>query len=285
MEASTSPMSISNRTGRIVWANQAACLLAGYARDELIGHTPRQLSSDRQNPKFFQTLWQTLLSGQTWQGELEGRNRDGAYYKVTQIITPIRDDDGAISHFITVQHDFTAQHMEHAEIRRLAYHDGLTGLPNRALFTEQVRQAILHAGGHGKLLALMFIDLDRFKRVNDTLGHACGDQLLIAVAGRLARAVRKSDSVARLGGDEFAILIGDLDHASVVEALARQLIASIERRFRIGEHRITARVSIGISFYPRDGKTFEELLNRADSEMYHAKTSGGGEYRSGTSAS
>lgn len=276
LDAATNPMLISTRAGRTVWVNKAACVLSGYSRDELLGHTPPYARSDRQDLARDPGIGQALVAGRSWQGEWKARHKDGTHYRMNQVITPILDNDRTITHFITVQHPFTAQHIEHAEMRRLAHHDELTGLPNRKLFRELVHQAILHADRHGKLLALMFIDLDRFKTVNDELGHACGDNLLIAVAERLTRAVRKSDMVARLSGDEFAILIGNLDHASVVDRLAAQLVASIDRPFRIGEHSIATRASVGISFYRHDGQTFGELIDHADKEMYRAKASGGG---------
>ncbi|MGH8354615.1 MAG: diguanylate cyclase domain-containing protein [Pseudomonas sp.] len=279
LEAATNAILITDRNGRIVWLNQAFCRLSGYPRQELLGQTPHLLYSGRQGPSFYQDLWQTILAGQPWQGELVERHKDGSCYTVNQVITPLLDAGGAITHFIAIQHGLTVTDREHAQMRRLAYHDGLTGLPNRTLFLDLLQQAITHAAQTQQLLALMFLDLDRFKTINDTLGHASGDKLLIAVAERLGRAVRKSDVVARLSGDEFAILITHLEQAEVVEALAGQLVASIERPFGIDEHAVQTHISIGISLYPRDGLSAEELLGRADAAMYRAKAAGGGAYR------
>ncbi|WP_137887224.1 diguanylate cyclase domain-containing protein [Pseudomonas sp. 2FE] len=279
LEAATNAILITDRTGRIVWLNDAFCRLSGYPRQELIGQTPHLLYSGRQSPSFYQDLWQTILAGQPWQGELVERHKSGSCYTVNQVITPLLDARGVITHFIAIQHSLTVSDQEHAEMRRLAYHDGLTGLPNRTLFLDLLRQAISHAAHTQQLFALMFLDLDRFKTINDTLGHASGDKLLIAVAERLGRAVRRSDVVARLSGDEFAILITRLEQTEVVEALARQLVASIDRPFGIDEQAVEIHISIGISLYPRDGLSAEELLSRADTAMYRAKAAGGGAYR------
>jgi len=279
LEAATNAILITDRTGRIVWVNEAFCRLSGYPRQEMLGQTPHLLYSGRQSPSFYQDLWQTILAGQPWQGELVERRKDGGFYTVNQVITPLLDPGGAITHFLAIQHCLTVADQERAQMRRLAYHDGLTGLPNRTLFLELLHQAINHAAHTQQLFALMFLDLDRFKAINDTLGHACGDKLLIAVAERLSRAVRKSDVVARLSGDEFAILITHLEQAEVVEALAGQLVASIDRPFGIDEHALEIHISIGISLYPRDGQSAEELLSRADAAMYQAKAAGGCAYR------
>ncbi|MDP3813725.1 diguanylate cyclase domain-containing protein [Pseudomonas sp.] len=279
LEAATNAILITDRSGHIVWLNEAFCRLSGYPRRELLGQTPHMLYSGKQSPSFYQDLWQTILAGQPWQGELVERRKDGSYYRVNQVITPLLDPSGAITHFIAIQHSLTVSDQEHAEMRRLAYHDGLTGLPNRILFLDLLHQAINHAAPTRQLFALMFLDLDRFKSINDSLGHACGDKLLIAVSERLGRAVRKSDVVARLSGDEFALLVTHLEHAEVVEALARQLVASLDRPFGIDEHAVQTHISIGISLYPRDGQSAEELLSRADAAMYQAKAAGGGAYR------
>lgn len=279
LEAATNAILITDRSGHIVWLNEAFCRLSGYSRRELLGQTPHMLYSGKQSASFYQDLWQTILAGQPWQGELIERRKDGSYYRVAQVITPLLDPSGAITHFIAIQHSLTVSDQEHAEMRRLAYHDGLTGLPNRTLFLDLLHQAISHAAHSQQLFALMFLDLDRFKSINDSLGHACGDKLLIAVAERLGRAVRKSDVVARLSGDEFAILVTHLEHAEVVEALARQLVSSLDRPFGIDEHAVQTHISIGISLYPRDGLSAEELLSRADAAMYQAKAAGGGAYR------
>lgn len=278
LEAATNAILITDRTGRIVWVNSALCHQSGYMRHELIGDTPHLLHSGHQDRTFYQDLWQTILAGQAWQGQLIERHKDGGCYTVNQVITPLFDDTGCITHFVAIQHSLTMVDQERAQMHQLAYHDGLTGLANRMLFLELVRQAINHAAQQGLMLGLMFLDLDQFKRVNDRFSHAIGDQLLVAVAERLGRSVRKTDVVARLSGDEFAILVTNLDRAEILQSMASLLIASIEQPFMLDEHLVESRISIGISLYPRDGETAEVLLNRADAAMYKAKASGGGTY-------
>ncbi len=279
LEAATNAILITDRSGRIVWVNAALCHLSGYMRHELVGQTPHLLHSGHQSPAFYQDLWQTILAGQAWQGQLIERSKDGTCYTVSQVITPLFDDAGCVTHFVAIQHSLTMADQERAQMRKLAYHDGLTGLANRMLFLDLVRQAINHAERQGRMLGLMFLDLDQFKRVNDRFSHAIGDQLLVAVAERLGRSVRRTDVVARLSGDEFGILVTNLERTEVLESMANLLIASVDQPFMLDEHLVQTHISIGISLYPRDGPTAEVLLDRADAAMYKAKAVGGGAYR------
>lgn len=170
LDAATNPVLITERTGCIVWINNAFCLLSGYSKPDLIGKTPHLLSSGRQSTTFYRDLWLTILAGLTWQGELVERRKDGGSCTVNQVITPVLDHQGVVTHFIATLHNFKVMDEEHANMQQLAFHDTLTGLPNRRLFLNQLNQAINHATKYQQSLALMFIDLDRFKSVNDTLG-------------------------------------------------------------------------------------------------------------------
>lgn len=278
-EAATDAILISDVNGVILWCNPATSILCGYSRNELIGKLALPALANRKNHAMAQARLLSVLAGTPWHGDFCGCCKDGGQYRVHQAVSPVFDAQGQVSHIITILHSVVAMDKEHARMRRLAYHDDLTGLPNRALFTELVHQAIVQANDTRGLLALMFIDLDQFKSINDTLGHSCGDKLLVAVAERLSRAVRSSDVVARLSGDEFAILISHLDRLSVASSLAKQLVNTIDQPFHIDGHRITTHISVGISFYPKDGQSFEGLISRADAAMYRAKAAGGGEYR------
>lgn len=278
-EAATDAILISDMNGVILWCNPATSILCGYSRAELVGKLALPALATRQNQALHQAKLLAVLAGSPWHGDFCGCCKGGGQYRVHQAVSPVFDANGVLSHVITILHSVEAMDKEHAKMRRLAYHDDLTGLPNRALFTELVHQAIVEATETHGLLALMFIDLDQFKSINDTLGHSCGDKLLMAVAERLSRAVRGSDVVARLSGDEFAILISHLDRLSVASSLAKQLVNTIDQPFHIDGHRITTHISVGISFYPKDGHSFEGLINRADAAMYRAKAAGGGEYR------
>ena len=279
LEAAANAVMIADRDGRIVWVNDAFCRLSGYGRDEVIGRTPGLLKSGKQTPDFYRSLWETILSGRTWQGELVERRRDGTLWTANQVITPLLDESGRVTHFVAIQHDVTASTREREEIQRLAYHDSLTGLANRASFLESLDRAIARAAPEQRLLALLFLDLDDFKPVNDALGHAAGDELLVAVAERLRAAVRKTDAVARLGGDEFAVLLTDVEHPDTAGALAGKLVDRIGQPYMLSGRRIEVGVSIGVSVYPRDGTTVDTLLSRADAAMYAAKARGRRQYR------
>lgn len=271
LDAATNPVLITERTGCIVWINKAFCLLSGYTKPELVGKTPHLLSSGRQSTTFYRDLWLTLLAGLTWQGEMVERRKDGGSCTVNQVITPVLDHQGVVTHFIAILHNFTLMDDERANMQQLAFHDPLTGLPNRRLFLNLLDQAINYATKNHQSFALMFIDLDRFKSVNDTLGHACGDKLLVAVAERLGQSVRRSDVVSRLSGDEFAILITCMDQVDQLEALAHKLIAAINQPFMIEAQSIEVRISVGISLFPADGVSAEDLLGQSDGAMYQAK--------------
>lgn len=275
LDAATNPVLITERSGCIVWINKAFSLLSGYSKLELVGKTPHLLSSGRQTTTFYREMWMTILAGLTWQGEMVERRKDGSDCTINQVITPVLDPQGVVTHFIAILHNFKVMDEERARMQQLAFHDDLTGLPNRSLFLSLLNQAVSHATQQQQPLALMFIDLDRFKAVNDTHGHACGDKLLVAVAERLSQSVRRSDVVSRLSGDEFAILVTGMDHAWQVEVLADKLVGAINQPFMIDAHRLNAHISVGISLYPVDGASVEQLLARADDAMYQAKRHGG----------
>ncbi|OIN53150.1 diguanylate cyclase domain-containing protein [Pseudomonas costantinii] len=275
LDAATNPVLITERSGCIVWINRAFCLMSGYSKLELVGKTPQMLSSGRQSTTFYRNLWMTIMAGLTWQGEIVERRKDGGTCTVNQIITPVFDQHGVVTHFIAILHNFSLMDEERAAMQQLAFHDALTGLPNRLLFLNLLNQAINVAIKYKQPLALMFIDLDHFKSINDTLGHACGDRLLVAVAERLAQSVRRSDVVARLSGDEFAILISGVDQIDQLEPLANKLVAAIHQPFMVESHRVETAISIGISLFSGDGSSVDDLLAQADRAMYQAKRNGG----------
>ena len=279
LEAAANAVFIADRDGRFVWVNDAFCRLSGYGREEVIGRTPGLLKSGRQSPEFYRELWETILAGRPWQGELVERRRDGSLWTASQVITPLHDESGAVTHFVAIQHDATASTEARAAIERLAFHDSLTGLPNRVSFLESLGRAIARAASDGRLVALLYLDLDDFKPVNDAMGHAAGDELLIAVAERLRGAVRKTDAVARLGGDEFAVLLTDVERPDVAGELAGKLVERIGQPYMLNRRRIAVGASIGISLYPRDGATTDDLLRHADAAMYAAKAGGRRRYR------
>lgn len=269
---------ITDETGCIVWVNDAFSRLSGYSWQEALGQTPALLKSGRQSEAFYADLWKIILSGNVWRGNLIDRRKDHTLYTVDEIITPLFDEKGNITHFIAIQNDITLRMQEDTHNHYLAYHDVLTGLPNRALFVAKQRQAMQYAKRTNHMLALLFLDLDNFKPVNDNFGHRIGDQLLIAVGERLRAAVRKADVVARWGGDEFAILLVDLLDTGIVTMLARKLLDTLARPFVFEGRKISVQTSIGIAIYPADGEEPETLLDLADRTMYVAKEQGGNRF-------
>lgn len=265
---------ITSQTGRILWANPAFSKLTGYASGEIIGQTPSLIKSGKQSKSFYDEIWQTVLMGDVWRGIVIERRKNGTLFTVDETITPLLDAQGVIQHFLSVSNDITFCTSDDEKNRYLAYHDALTGLPNRAFFESIQKQLISHAERTASELALFYLDLDNFKQVNDIHGHTAGDQLLIAVSERLRTVTRKADTVARLGGDEFVIFLSDITDHDVVPRLALKLLDAIATPFLLRGLRIETSVSIGIALYPRDGTEGDELLRKADQAMYQAKRTG-----------
>ena len=259
---------------RIIQVNPAFTLLTGFAAEEAIGRRPQDLIRVQAAEDVrLSNFWFPLLRDGHWSGELPCRHRDGTPFVLAVNFSAVRNERGEIGHFICVGDDVTQQKAAERQINHLAYYDSLTQLPNRVRFKEQVDLAIRQAAAKGYELVLLFLDLDNFKNVNDSLGHAAGDRLLIEVAARLRGAVRVSDAVGRLGGDEFIVLLpfGNLQAASSV---ANKLIGALAKPFRIEGMELTVTSSIGISLYPRDGDSYDALLRAADAAMYRAKEGG-----------
>jgi diguanylate cyclase (GGDEF)-like protein/PAS domain S-box-containing protein len=270
---------ITNSDGIILWVNDAFTRQSGYSSQEAVGQSPAILSSGRQDHAYYALLWETILAGKVWQGEVVERHKSGSLYVVDEIITPLFDQRGVASHFIAIQHDVTRRTQELARDRHLAYHDVVTGLPNRASFLLVLQLAMASARRDQGCLALLFIDLDKFKLVNDSFGHHTGDQLLAAVGARLRAAIRKSDVVARIGGDEFVVLLHHRVAPALACSLAEKLRRTLERRFMISQHRLAIGGSIGLAFYPDDGLGVDDLMINADAAMYQAKKRGGNAYQ------
>lgn len=278
MRSTATAIFITDTDGKIVWVNAAFCELSGYASSDLVGQAPRLLKSGVQSDDLYVTLWRTLQSGKVWQGEIVDRRKDGSFYTIDEVITPLLDANGAIRHYIAIQHDISRRKAENALEHRLAYQDFLTGLPNRASFTRLYDQALERARCDCLKMALLFVDLDNFKPVNDMLGHQVGDELLTAVGERLRAAVRRDDAVARVGGDEFAIMLSRLPDIAVASALAQKVVETVSAPYSIQGREILIGASIGIAVYPQDGATAETLMKHADKAMYRAKWLGGSRY-------
>ena len=273
-ESTTEGIIITDSNQTIMAINRAFSEITGYTEAEVIGKNPKMLSSDRQPPEFYGELWSIIQREGKWRGEIWNRRKDGEVYPELLSVSAVRDDENRISHYVGVFSDISAQKQAERQLSFLAHHDPLTGLPNRVLFNDRLTHALERAMRDQGQLAVMFIDLDRFKQVNDTLGHQFGDQLLQNVARKFQRVIRASDTLARLGGDEFALLVEDIRESSDAVLVAQKLLEVFKRPVLLAEHEIHISSSIGISFYPADGQDVRELVKNADAAMYRAKAKG-----------
>jgi len=266
---------VTDRDGHILKVNPAFTQTTGYAPGEAIGKTPRLLQSGRHDKAFYDAFWGALRTAGAWQGEIWNRRKNGELYPEHLNISSVRDDDGNIVYYIAVFSDITERKRREDIIAHRAHHDSLTGLPNRMLFTDRLDQALAAAQRHeASMIAVMFLDLDRFKRINDTLGHDAGDDLLREVARRLRETVREMDTVARLGGDEFVIMLPEIRDPKNAGAVARKVLDAVGQPHRLRGTYVLVTPSIGISLYPGDGGDATTLLKNADVAMYQVKSRG-----------
>lgn len=274
----TQAIFITKHDGKIVWFNHALSVISGYSSQEIMDSTPHLFSSGSYEQSFWEEMWNDILQGKLWNGDVLNRRKDGTLYSVLQSITPLYDEAGDITHFLCLQQDISEKKALEQKIAYLAYHDMLTGLPNRTLFNDRMNQAITQAKRDQAQFSLLFIDLDRFKEVNDTLGHGAGDQLLQMVAERLRSCVREGDTVARLGGDEFIVLLRDVSSPVGLTNITQKIIERIAEKYELGPDSAYVTASVGISSYPRDAQSAERLLSCADEAMYIAKRAGKNRY-------
>lgn len=278
IEASLDGIIITDKNGIIESVNPKFTQVTGYSEVEAIGQSTKLLSSGRHSPDFYQHLWCELQNNGYWQGEIWNRRKNGQVYPEWLTITAIYDDDGEIAQFAAIFSDITDRKKDEERIRRLAFFDDLTGVANRRLFQDRLEQAIANAQRHQHRLAVLFLDLDMFKRINDSLGHVVGDEVLKVVAGRLAHTVREGDSVARLGGDEFTVMVPEIETMEGLMVLAQRINEAISEPISIGSHELYISTSIGISIYPDDGISSEDLIKNADAAMYRVKADGRGSF-------
>lgn len=271
-------VAITAATGIILFVNPAFERTTGYSSAEAIGQTPAIVKSGVHPPEFFAHLWKCISAGEVFRGVITNRRRNGDLYHEEKTITPIHDENGKLSHFISTGRDVTERMLTHACLEHQANHDALTGLPNRSLFFDRLAHALRRGQREAGRVALLFVDLDRFKYINDRFGHDTGDRVLIKVAGWLQSVVREEDSVARIGGDEFAVILEGLKAPTDSDRVAATLIAALSSPFVIDDQTLNVGASIGIATYPEDGDNIDLLLNRADIAMFHAKESGRSTY-------
>jgi diguanylate cyclase (GGDEF)-like protein/PAS domain S-box-containing protein len=269
---------ITDTDAKIEYINSAFEKITGYSAEEVIGLNPRLLESDKTPKSHYQSLWQTITAGHQWQGELQSRKKNGEIFWEHVHFAPVIDDTGTIRHYLAVKEDITRRKQQEEQILRQAHFDTLTELPNRFLSLDRLSQLISEARRNDELVAILFLDLDDFKKINDSLGHETGDKLLVEVAERLSNMLRAEDTVGRLGGDEFIVLLGGLTDAVGVQHIADSLLNRFRDAFTIDGRELMLTISIGIAIFPEDGNSVSDLLRNADSAMYHSKELGRNTY-------
>ena len=269
---------ITDKYNNIISVNRAFTAVTGYEEQDVFGKNPQNIASGRQNKKFYRALWKSLLKNNFWQGELWCRHKDGTIYPTWLTISVVRDEIGRITHHIAIFTDITQHKLAEQQIEHLAHYDSLTNLPNRLLLKSRIDHEMIVAERHKKPFALLFIDLDHFKNINDSLGHSIGDQVLIEVGRRLLACVREEDTVARLGGDEFNILLAACnEHGAAL--VANKIITALAAPILYLNYQLFITPSIGISIYPGNGDSYETLSKNADIALYQAKEHGRNQYQ------
>ena len=269
---------ITDSEGCILRVNEAFEKMSGYNRKELLGSNPRLLKSGLHDRGFYEEMWSGIREKGYWEGEIWDKKKNGYTYPKWMSITSLKETEGSVEYYISISVDISNIKKAEEKLHKLAYYDSLTGIPNRTLFFERLEQAIQKAIADGSMTILLFMDLDGFKIINDTLGHAVGDILLKEVAARIRACIRKSDMVFRIGGDEFTIILEDVHDVDYVKNMAETIIQTIQIPYYIVSREMTLGVSIGIAIAPEDETSLEGLVRKADAAMYDAKEGGKGRY-------
>ncbi len=270
---------ITNADKVILRVNRAFTDITGYSAEELVGQTPHLFKSGRQQPSFYSEMWRCINSTGSWHGEMWDRRKNGEIYPKWVTITAVKDGNGTVTHYVGLHTDISARKASEEEIKQLAYYDPLTALPNRRLLLDRLQQALAASARSEKYGALLFLDLDNFKSLNDNLGHDMGDVLLQQVAQRLIDCVRESDTVSRQGGDEFVIMLEELSEnieeaADKAKTIGEKILASLNRAYRLACHEYQNTPSIGVTLFINHQHSISALLKRADIAMYGAKAAG-----------
>jgi diguanylate cyclase (GGDEF)-like protein/PAS domain S-box-containing protein len=271
-------MLVTDADYHIIAINPACARITGYELQEVQGKSPNIFNSGQQDQYFYDYMWEAINEVGYWHGEMWDRRKNGEIYAKSITINQLLGDDDSLHGYVMLFSDITEKKQSEDLIWKHANFDMLTGLPNRRMFRDRLAQEIKKERRAGLSLALLFIDLDRFKEVNDTHGHLIGDDLLIEVARRIRSCTRDSDTVARLGGDEFTVILTQLEDSKFAEGVARKIIKSMEEPFELGEDEVYVSASIGITLYPDDALEVEQLLKNADQAMYAAKNMGHGRF-------
>lgn len=270
---------ITDSNQRIITINRAFSKISGYTLEEIKGKTPHVLSSGWHDTLFYQNLWSEINNNGQYNGEIIDRKKNGELYTAEVNIIALRNKEGALTNYISIVNDISEKKEQEKLIHNLAYFDSLTELPNRVLFEERVISRIPALKRANKKMAILFIDMDNFKNINDTLGHFVGDKFLIEVAKSIKTLLREEDTLARLGGDEFTIILEDIGSIVEIIPIVDRIINKFKTPVEIGDKALYTGISMGISVYPDDGYTYEELIKAADTAMYHVKESGKNNYQ------
>lgn len=263
---------------RIVHVNPAFELVTGYEREEVLGKTPKVLQSGIHRQDFYQTMWEKMNLDGEWSGEIWNRRKNGEIYPEWLNITAIKDENGIVRNYCGIFSDLTDRKTSEDELKKMALTDSLTGTSNRYDFTERMQQLIKTSQKYELSHAILFLDLDRFKQINDSLGHDIGDLLLMSVAERIRGLLKNKDILARYGGDEFVVALTAIKHPREAASMAEKIIEVLETPFHLADEEIYISTSIGISLYPIDGMTLDDMLRKADKAMYYAKQNGRNQY-------
>lgn len=273
-QGSTDGIIITDPQGKILDVNAAFTEITGYTHKEALGKTPNILKSDRHRLDFYQNLWKNLKEKGSWRGEIWNRRKSGEIFPIWETISAVKNADGLTTHYVGIFSDITTVKRAEERLHYLAHYDPLTGLPNRLLFRDRLDRAITQASRSLRPVALMYLDLDGFKIINDSLGHRIGDELLIQMSARIREGLRDGDTLARLGGDEFAVILPDIQDSQGASGAARRIIQNLAKPFTLDRHEVVVTASIGVTLFPMDGRDKDLLLQYADIAMYHAKEAG-----------
>ena len=269
---------VTDEKGRIMAVNPYFCEVTGYREDEVLGKPPSILSSGQHDPQFYQSMWNSLDSVGRWAGEIVNRRKNGETYTEWLSIVAVEEPGNRSTRFVGMFSDITERKREEDHIRRLAHFDVLTGLPNRVLFMDRLKRSLARLDRQGGELGLLYLDLDRFKPVNDEFGHAVGDLVLIEAAKRMNGCVREMDMVSRRGGDEFVIILESDNVREAAALVAGKLIRAVSQPYSADGHDLAIGASVGIAVFPDDGKDADTLLKAADTALYNAKDAGRGDF-------
>ena len=272
-------VTIANKEGIIEYVNPSLERVTGYAAEDVIGNTPAIFKSGEHDKEFYNRLWTTIKKGEVFSDVFINRRKDGSLYYEEKTITPIRNEEGEVTNYVATGKDISERIRVQERLQFMATHDALTDLPNRTLLRDRLLHAINKSERDDKKVAVLFLDMDKFKHVNDSLGHIVGDQLLRVVAERIGLCIRKGDTIARLGGDEFTIVMEDIEDIDDINRIAQKVIEKLAESIFVESYELTPSTSIGITIFPDDGDSIDELLKNADIAMYRAKARGGNCYQ------